>query len=65
MRKTYTLCEGTDCPLRDKCARYLPDLDKRTTIHFAPVPYQKEKDKCNFYEPDDDILNELNIVSNQ
>jgi hypothetical protein len=63
MRKTYTLCDHEGCPLKRSCARYLEDLDRTMVYHFATMPYDVRRGKCGFYENDNDLLNELNIVS--
>jgi hypothetical protein len=59
-KKSYVLCEGTGCPLKETCARYQEDLNRRTTNYFEPVPYQHNKPvpfkngtNCFYY--DDDI----------
>lgn len=58
MKKNYTLCDY-QCPLKDKCARYLEGLDRTKTDHFATYPYKNNK--CNFYEPltEDDIIDRI------
>lgn len=50
MKKSYTLCEFA-CPLHEKCARYLPEIDKLTTDHFSHSPYDTIKGSCGFFEP--------------
>jgi hypothetical protein len=70
MKKNYTLCEGTNCPIKERCARYLPDLVRSTTDYFDPIPYdhnrrmphQKTGEMCGQFEPDklEDILKNLN-----
>ena len=67
MKKNYALCdgktkEGKDCPLKDSCARYLPDMDKTKIIHIAWGPYKNNK--CGQFEPLDldDIIEKVNDI---
>jgi hypothetical protein len=64
MKKNYTLCEGTGCPLKESCARYLPDLVRRNTVHWDPIPYNEYKKSCFYYTPDppddEEIFNTVN-----
>jgi hypothetical protein len=61
MKTNYTLCDFK-CPLKEDCARYLEDLNKSNTNHFAFMPYSESKQKCNFFVQleIDDIINLLN-----
>ena len=56
MKRTYTMCDDHNCPLKDNCWRYLEEIDKTKTDHFAFSPYKKGK--CNFHEPltEDDLI---------
>lgn len=63
MRRNYTLCDNDKCPLRESCARFLEDLDRRTVIHFDPHPYDEEKKRCNFYVHD--ALNLSDYATNE
>jgi hypothetical protein len=62
MKSNCTLCDFKECPLKEDCARYLEDLDKTNTNHFAFMPYSEAKKKCNFFVQleIDDIINLLN-----
>jgi hypothetical protein len=53
MKKNYTLCDYKECPLKEKCARYLEDLDRTKTNHFGTIPYNHEKNECNFCVSDE------------
>lgn len=65
MKQSYVFCEGTGCPLKDTCQRYMPDLVRKEVDFIDPIPYSNEKKKCTLYiKDDDDYLNELNITSN-
>lgn len=65
MKSKPTLCEGTNCPIKEDCGRYLPGLVRTNTLHFDPIPYNHHFNKCGQYvkfEPD--IFRELNIITN-
>lgn len=64
VKKNYTLCDF-QCPIKDKCARYLEGLDRSKTDHFAFMPYKNGK--CNFHEPltEDDIIDRVNQIVNR
>jgi hypothetical protein len=47
-KKSYTLCDHK-CPVHQNCARYLDDMDKTKTNHFAWMPYDKKEKKCGFF----------------
>lgn len=46
-----TKCLGIDCPLKDKCKRYLAKTNKYYQSYFIGSPYDKEKKECSeFWE---------------
>lgn len=63
--KNYTLCDFSECPLKGNCWRFLADLDRTKVVHFAVMPYKK--DKCNFFEPltEDDLIERVQRVINK
>lgn len=68
MKKNYALCDGKtkdgmDCPLKDSCARYLPDMDKTKTIHIAWGPYNRVRNKCGQFEPLEPITEIIKIIN--
>jgi hypothetical protein len=65
-QEIYTRCSGDNCPKRETCRRFIPFLNKLKVFHFATVPYDHARGKCNFYDYDEDndeLPNQLNIVS--
>jgi hypothetical protein len=61
--KSYTLC-SFNCPMKDSCARYCPEMDKSKTDHFAANPFNYDRNRCGFYEhlTDDDIIERINQI---
>jgi hypothetical protein len=41
-------CKGTYCPLKDACERYRENIDTKQEYYFGRVPYNHEKQKCEF-----------------
>lgn len=65
MKSKPTLCEGADCPIKEECARYLPDLNRLNTLHFDPIPFNHKSNKCGqFVVIEPDIFQQLNLSSN-
>jgi hypothetical protein len=60
MKRNYTLCEGTGCPIRQRCGRWQEHLDKKTTEHWGQIPYQHQRiipfektgERCFYFEDD-------------
>jgi len=46
-----SMCEGTDCPLKETCYRYTAKANEFRQSYLFDVPFDKEKEKCNFYWP--------------
>ena len=46
-----TMCEGTDCPLRDNCYRYTATPTPERQSYFVAVPYSLHRDECLDYHP--------------
>jgi len=44
-----TLCEGTDCPLKETCYRYKATPSEYRQSYFQEPPYNKEEGKCEHY----------------
>lgn len=65
MKKNYTLCDFSECPLKEKCARYLEGLDRTKTDHFGNYPFKNGK--CNYFEPftEDDIIKKVTDIVNR
>lgn len=63
--KTKTLCDFKECPIKNKCWRYLEGLDRTKTDHFALMPYKNGK--CNFLEPltEDDLAERVQNFINR
>jgi hypothetical protein len=47
------LCEGTKCPLAEKCDKYCPTMDKTKTVHWGIIPYNHQKGKCSYFKESD------------
>lgn len=58
-----TLCEGTNCPLKDQCFRYTAKPSEYQS-YFTKEPYtlEKNKFKCEFLWTNDNhsVLDQLN-----
>jgi hypothetical protein len=46
-----SMCQGTDCPLKETCYRYTAIANEFRQTYLFDVPYDKEKEKCDFYWP--------------
>jgi hypothetical protein len=42
------MCEGKNCPLREKCYRYTATPSKYRQSYFVTPPYDKEKQECEY-----------------
>lgn len=43
-------CKGTDCPLKDNCARHILSLEEPKPYAWWTEPaYNKETDSCELY----------------
>jgi hypothetical protein len=43
-----TMCEWTNCPMKDKCYRYTAPKSERQTM-FIEIPLDKETDMCEHF----------------
>ena len=41
-----TKCEGTECPLKESCYRFLAVSNEFKHSYFDTVPYDKQNKKC-------------------
>jgi hypothetical protein len=46
-----TMCEGNDCPLKETCYRYRATASEFRQSYFSDLPYDKEREKCDYYFP--------------
>lgn len=44
-----TKCNFEGCPLKEKCYRYTTTADELWQSYFSVVPYDKEKESCNYF----------------
>jgi hypothetical protein len=58
------LCEFAQCPLKDKCVRFMEDLDKTEFRHIATYPYKEDKKKCGYFISSDSIRIDQRIIDN-
>ncbi len=42
-----TMCEGKDCPLKEKCHRFKAEPSKYRQSYFTEIPYNKEIQTCD------------------
>jgi len=52
-----TMCDGKDCPLREKCYRFTAFANQWRQSYFMETPYNKEENKCDEYWEDKSINN--------
>ena len=52
-----TMCDGKDCPLREKCYRFTVFANQWRQSYFMETPYNKEENKCDEYWKDKSINN--------
>lgn len=46
-----TMCKGINCPLKEKCYRYLAPANEYWQAYFVESPYDIETEKCeNFWD---------------
>lgn len=41
-------CEGTNCPLKEKCYRYTVKDDEYWQSYFTKIPYDIESGECDY-----------------
>ena len=46
-------CEGKECPLKETCYRFTVKGDELHQAYFSDIPYDKEKEECNYYWKDE------------
>jgi len=44
-----TMCEGLECPLKEKCYRYTAPANEYWQAYFAEIPYDIESEECEHY----------------
>jgi len=44
-----TMCEGIECPLKEKCYRYTAPANEYWQAYFTEVPYDIESEECEHY----------------
>ena len=44
-----SMCSGQDCPLKEKCYRYTAPKSEFWQSWFGNVPYNHEKEKCEYF----------------
>lgn len=56
-----TMCQGTDCPLRNDCYRYTAEPNPYRQSYFAETPLEKisfiggpEQDWCDYFIKNED-----------
>jgi hypothetical protein len=42
-------CDGENCPLKESCYRFTVESNPLWQSYFSEVPYDKEKEECNYY----------------
>ena len=43
-----TMCEGTDCPLKETCCRYKAEPTEHWQSYFVKPPFKNGK--CDYYD---------------
>ncbi len=44
-----SMCEGTDCPLKENCYRYKATPCPIYQTYFVEVPYDHETNDCQYF----------------
>jgi len=44
-----TMCQGIECPYKLKCYRHNATPSEHRQAYFTKVPYDKGKNKCDFF----------------
>lgn len=44
-----TKCEGTECPLKEKCYRFTAPTSDFRQSYYDFVPYHHKRNECDFY----------------
>ena len=59
-------CEGTNCPKKDTCYRFLAKENEYWQAYFVDVPYDRKISACEYYWPvkDPKHIKELNEALN-
>lgn len=39
-------CDGCDCPVREKCGRFLPFIPPDNPVHWMDAPFEKDAGCC-------------------
>jgi hypothetical protein len=51
------MCEGTNCPLKETCYRHTAIANEFRQSYFFDVPFDEEKEKCDYYWPTEILEN--------
>jgi len=46
-----SMCKGTNCPLKETCYRHTAIANEFRQSYFFDVPFDEEKEKCDYYWP--------------
>jgi len=52
-----SMCKGTNCPLKETCYRYTAIANEFRQSYFFDVPFDEEKEKCDYYWPTEILEN--------
>ena len=44
-----TMCEGTNCPLKENCYRFNAESNDLYQSYFTEVPFDKKTNDCEYY----------------
>lgn len=44
-----TMCEGKNCPLKEKCYRFTAKVSEYRQSYFMETPYNKEENNCKHF----------------
>jgi hypothetical protein len=47
-----TMCEGNDCPLKEKCYRFTAIESITHQSYFSSPPYDSKKENCEYFWED-------------
>ena len=69
MNTDITKCLGTDCPIKNKCVRYITPADEHCQAYFATPPGKMDDEEifvCDMFwgEPQEAILKQLRNITN-
>jgi hypothetical protein len=44
-----TMCEGTNCPVKEMCYRFTAKPDELMQSYYSKIPYDFEEGECSEY----------------